>query len=116
MAKGPDRWSAVERVYHEALARPPERRAAFVAEVCAGNAELRREVESLLAQDAAADPLFTRGAAIGAARFEREARVLASVTHPNIALIHGVEEARSIRALVMELVCSCVEYSSFPSQ
>jgi serine/threonine-protein kinase len=34
------------------------------------------------------------------ARFEREARVLASLNHPNIAAIHGVEE----RALVLELV------------
>jgi serine/threonine protein kinase len=34
------------------------------------------------------------------ARFEREAKVLASLNHPNIAQIYGVEE----RALIMELV------------
>src|SRR5205814_2836441 len=34
------------------------------------------------------------------ARFEREAKLLASLNHPNIAAIYGVEE----RALVMELV------------
>src|SRR6202040_4048526 len=34
------------------------------------------------------------------ARFEREAKVLASLNHPNIAQIYGVED----RALVMELV------------
>ena len=33
-------------------------------------------------------------------RFKREAQVLASLNHPNIAVIHGVEE----RALIMELV------------
>src|SRR5712691_3519780 len=38
------------------------------------------------------------------ARFEREAKVLASLNHPNIAQIYGVEESRGIRALVMELV------------
>ena len=38
------------------------------------------------------------------ARFQREAEVLASLNHPNIAAIHGLEEADGIRALVLELV------------
>ena len=38
------------------------------------------------------------------ARFEREARVLASLNHPNIAAIHGVEESGGRHFLVMELV------------
>ena len=38
------------------------------------------------------------------ARFQREAEVLASLNHPNIAAIHGLEEADSTRALVLELV------------
>jgi eukaryotic-like serine/threonine-protein kinase len=38
------------------------------------------------------------------ARFEREARTLASLNHPNIAQIHGFEESDGIKALVMELV------------
>src|SRR5476649_1021149 len=38
------------------------------------------------------------------ARFQREAEVLASLNHPNIAHIHGLEEANGVRALVMELV------------
>ena len=37
-------------------------------------------------------------------RFEREARVLASLNHPNIATIHGVEDADGVRAIVMEFV------------
>jgi serine/threonine protein kinase len=37
-------------------------------------------------------------------RFEREAKTLASLNHPNIAHIHGFEEAGVVRALVMELV------------
>ena len=37
------------------------------------------------------------------ARFEREAKVLASLNHPNIAAIYGLEEAEGIRALVLEL-------------
>ena len=38
------------------------------------------------------------------ARFEREARVLASLNHPNIDAIHGVEESGGRKFLVMELV------------
>ena len=38
------------------------------------------------------------------ARFTREAQLLASLNHPHIAAIHGVEEAEGKRALVMELV------------
>ena len=38
------------------------------------------------------------------ARFQREAQVLASLNHPNIAQIHGIEEAEGTRALVLELV------------
>ena len=38
------------------------------------------------------------------ARFQREAKVLASLNHPNIAIIHGLEHADGAYALVMELV------------
>jgi serine/threonine-protein kinase len=38
------------------------------------------------------------------ARFEREAQVLASLQHANIAAIYGIEESGPIRALVLELV------------
>jgi serine/threonine protein kinase len=38
------------------------------------------------------------------ARFEREAQLLASLNHPNIAQIHGLEEGGGYHALVMELV------------
>ena len=38
------------------------------------------------------------------ARFQREAQVLASLNHPNIAQIHGLEESDDTRALVLELV------------
>ncbi len=38
------------------------------------------------------------------ARFTREARLLASLNHPNIATIHGIEESDGVRFLVLELV------------
>ena len=38
------------------------------------------------------------------ARFQREAEVLASLNHPNIAGIYGLEDGEDMTALVMELV------------
>src|SRR5436190_2091983 len=38
------------------------------------------------------------------ARFQREAQVLASLNHTNIAHIHGLEDSGGVQALVMELV------------
>jgi Tol biopolymer transport system component len=158
------RWQQVERLYHEARARPAAARAPFLAEACRGDADLHREVEALLASPATAEgflaggAMAVAGAAVGVtavrpghrlgvyevgeqigaggmgevyrardtrlgrdvaikvlpggfvtdrdrlARFAREARMLAALNHPNIATIHGVEEADGVRALVMELV------------
>ena len=38
------------------------------------------------------------------ARFEREARMLAALNHPNICAIYGVEDADGLRFLILELV------------
>ena len=38
------------------------------------------------------------------ARFEREAKVLASLNHPNIGGIHGLEDSEGVRALVLEYI------------
>ena len=38
------------------------------------------------------------------ARFEREAQLLASLNHPHIAAIHGLEESNGVRALILEFV------------
>src|SRR2546421_13091037 len=37
-------------------------------------------------------------------RFQREAEVVASLNHPNIAAIHSLDEAQDLRFLVLELV------------
>jgi serine/threonine protein kinase len=161
------RWYRIEELFHAALTRPEAERIAFLDEACVGDADLRREIESLLAPHDSDAPLET-GAAVGAAarlitvassrptivgrqlgpyeivaqigaggmggvyrardhrldrdvalkilpdlflsdpdrvaRFEREAKVLASLNHLNIAQIHGLEESGGLRALVMELI------------
>jgi serine/threonine-protein kinase len=47
----PERWLKVERLYHAALERDAGERSGFLSEACAGDDTLRREVESLLAED-----------------------------------------------------------------
>lgn len=59
---------------------------------------LHRDVAiKLLREDASPD-------AEQVARFEREAWLLASLNHPNITTIHGIEEVGASHAIVMELV------------
>jgi hypothetical protein len=154
-------WAELETIFHQALARPPAERAAFLAGRCAGRPELRAQVEAMLrAHDEAGSVTavpavgsrLTKGARLGAyeilgklgaggmgevyrardsrlrrdvaikvlpaaftadaervARLEREARVVASLNHPNIAAIYGIEDGpaeagRHVRGLVLELV------------
>jgi tetratricopeptide (TPR) repeat protein len=59
----PERWSVVDAVLKAALERTPADRGAFIARECAGDAELRREVESLLAAGAKAGDFLERPAA-----------------------------------------------------
>ncbi len=50
----PERWRQIERLYHAALELEGSGRAAFLKGACGADDDLRREVESLLASDAAA--------------------------------------------------------------
>src|SRR5262249_31269678 len=159
----PERWSDIERLYHAARSRNADERAAFLAEACGRDTDLRREVESLLAQESRAGGFMNRPAVavagtagdstsligrelgpyaitarLGAggmgevyrardtklgrdvaikilprlftsdperlARFEREARVLAALNHPQIGAIYGLEDLDGCPALILELV------------
>src|SRR5215470_498159 len=44
-----ERWQQIEEIFQEALQRDPAERDAFVREACRGDAELQREIVSLLA-------------------------------------------------------------------
>jgi serine/threonine-protein kinase len=150
----PEQWARVARVYEAALECEPAARAELLADACANDDDLRREVDSLLAQDTtpvvvdralldvasdvletesvlasdttlgpyridrlvgsggmgqvyrATDTRLNRAVAIKvlptalaldeqfSARFQREARTLASLTHSNICALYDVGRAR----------------------
>ena len=71
-----------------------------------GMGEVYRAHDTTLGRDVAIKVLpraFTSNAD-RLARFEREARMLAALNHPNICAIYGLDEADGIRLLVLELV------------
>ncbi|MEM7356288.1 MAG: serine/threonine-protein kinase, partial [Acidobacteriota bacterium] len=56
----PERWARVKELFDQALERDPKERAAFLEQACGDDAEIRREVESLLASDAEGATLLDR--------------------------------------------------------
>jgi TolB-like protein len=58
-----DRFHRVEELYHAALERPPDQRSAFLDQACGNDAQLRSEVESLLAFESKADQFLEKPAA-----------------------------------------------------
>ena len=71
-----------------------------------GMGEVYRARDSRLNRDVAVKvvrPALVQDAA-HLARFQREAQLLAALNHPNVAQIHGVEDAGDYRAIVMELI------------
>jgi serine/threonine-protein kinase len=71
-----------------------------------GMGEVYRARDTKLNRDVALKilPAAFAGNSERMSRFQREAQVLASLNHPNIAAIYGLEESAGMRALVMELV------------
>ncbi|MGB6429118.1 MAG: protein kinase, partial [Candidatus Acidiferrales bacterium] len=71
-----------------------------------GMGEVYRARDARLGRDVAVKVLpetFARDAE-KLSRFQREAKMLASLNHPNIAAIYGFEDSGNVHALVMELV------------
>ncbi len=70
----PERWHEVDRLFAEALDRPPAERPAFLDAACAGDPALRQDVERLLAADEKGDGFLAGapGELLGLALGERE--------------------------------------------
>ena len=68
----PERWQQLDKLFHAALERAPEDRAAFLAEACASDTTLRQQVEALLVAHEEA------GSFIESAAMEVEARGVAA--------------------------------------
>jgi hypothetical protein len=56
-----EKWQRAQKLFKEAVERPPEERAALLAEACGDDEELRAEVESLLEHDSQVTDDFLRG-------------------------------------------------------
>ncbi len=162
----PQRWQQIEQLYHAALDRAAEERAAFLAAACQGDDILRREIESLLASHEevgsfidkppddivagmladeqehsmigrtlghyklqsllgaggmgevyrARDTRLDRDVAVkilpehlanhpeALRRFEREAKAVAALSHPNILAIHDFGAEQGVSYAVTELL------------
>ena len=73
----PERWQKIKELFHEALELEANGRAAFLDEVCAGDDDLRREIESLLAAHNEPDNFIDKAA------FEVAAELLATGEVPS---------------------------------
>ena len=93
----PEQWQQARDILHEALEYDPGRRTAFLTEACSDNDALRSEVE-------------VTGDIHRLARFEREARVLATLNHSNIGAIYGVEDALTDEGAVLCPRWVCAEF------
>jgi tetratricopeptide (TPR) repeat protein/tRNA A-37 threonylcarbamoyl transferase component Bud32 len=169
----PARLQQIQDLYHSACERGPGERGAFLKEACGGDDELRREVESLLAQNGSSDGPMRRQAVsllaeamaaqvsagdllgpykieslLGAggmgqvykardtrlqrtvaikvlpahlssspsmrARFEKEAKSISRLQHPNICVVHDIGSQNGVDFMVMEYVAGQTLESLIP--
>ena len=66
----PNTGAELEQIYHAAMEQEPARLDCFLADACGDDSDLRREVESLLAQSGSSGMLVDRSAWAGAGRAE----------------------------------------------
>jgi hypothetical protein len=82
----PERWNKIESIFHKALDVEEGRRGAVLEESCAGDKDLRREVQSLLAQhENAGNFIETPAFEADAATVRKPPVPLAAKPRPNLA-------------------------------
>src|SRR6516165_5244589 len=64
----PERWQQIEKICHSALELEESQRVVFLEEACAGDEQLRQEVESLLRSEPSADRFIEEPALEAAAK------------------------------------------------
>ena len=96
----PERWQKVERLYHDARERDASERARFLAEACAGDEGLRREVELLLAQgEGTGSFLGTPAMEVAAQALVRDQARAAGTASPDAMLGRTVSHYRILERL-----------------
>ncbi len=77
----PERWQQVKELFHAALERAPEERSSFLSKACSGDDAIRREVESLLANEVDETFLNTPAYELAARMLAEDAAGLSSGQH-----------------------------------
>jgi eukaryotic-like serine/threonine-protein kinase len=109
-----DRWPEVERLYHAASALPVKEQADFLADACAGDDSLRREVESLLAHEFSAESFLATPAVHAHFKVEPQAlpdgtifgpyRILHLLGRGGMGIVYAAEEVDSARRVALKVI------------
>jgi eukaryotic-like serine/threonine-protein kinase len=114
----PDRWQHIDELFHAVAERAPHEREAFLDEACAGNDSLRREVESLLAADSAAEEMATAklpakvaaemldkpSARVAAGQLLNQYRILSALGAGGMGEVFLAEDSRLKRKVALKLL------------
>lgn len=116
-SRNPNRWKQIEDLFHEATQRNPESRSAFLEEACGSDAELRAEVESLLAslevtgpmletavQDAAKAYLSRQSTSIEEGCFLEQYRVIRKLGSGGMGEVYLAEDTKMKRKVALKML------------